>query len=99
MSHIMKFNPELAVNVVFVSLMDRGRDFTKKPAANRSGSDHNSDLFSLLGTLVLLIYWPSFNGILAENGEGKHRATFNTYLSLCASTITTFLFSAFLAGK
>lgn len=83
---------------VFVALMDRKRNFDAEPAVNRSGSDHTSDLFSILGTLMLLIYWPSFNGILAVNGEGKHRATFNTYLSLCASTMTTFLFSAFL-GK
>ena len=81
---------------LFVSLMDRRRDFEKQPSSDKSGSDHTSDLFSILGTLMLLIYWPSFNGILAYHGEGKHRATFNTYLSLCASTMTTFLFSAYL---
>ena len=81
---------------LFVSLMDRRRDFEKQPSSDKSNSDHTSDLFSILGTLMLLIYWPSFNGILAYDGEGKHRATFNTYLSLCASTMTTFLFSAYL---
>ncbi len=80
----------------FVSLMDRKRNYGEPIVDQRSGSDHTSDLFSILGTLMLLIYWPSFNGILAVNGEGKHRATFNTYVSLCASTMTTFLFSAFL---
>ena len=78
--------------------MDRRRDFERQPSNDKSNSDHTSDLFSILGTLMLLIYWPSFNGILAYDGEGKHRATFNTYLSLCASTMTTFLFSAYL-GK
>ena len=81
---------------LIVSLVDRQRDYNHPFAAKRSGSDHTTDLFSILGTLMLLIYWPSFNGILAPNGEGKHRATFNTYLALCASTMTTFLFSAFL---
>ena len=66
------------------------------PSCERSNTSHTSDIFSILGTIMLLIYWPSFNGILAFDGEGKHRATFNTYLSLSASTVCTFLLSAFL---
>ena len=81
---------------VFLSLMDRKRNYDLQPSQDKSASDHTSDIFSILGTLMLLIYWPSFNGILAANGEGKHRATFNTYVSLCASTMTTFLLSALL---
>ena len=80
---------------VMVSLVDRKRNYNH-PSVDRSNSDHTSDIFSVLGTLMLLIYWPSFNGVLAPSGEGKHRATFNTYLSICASTMTTFIFSAFL---
>ena len=80
---------------VMVSLVDRKRNYNH-PSVDRSNSDHTSDIFSVLGTLMLLIYWPSFNGVAAPPGEGKHRATFNTYLSICASTMTTFIFSAFL---
>jgi hypothetical protein len=48
-----------------------------------------SDLFSLLGTLILWIYWPSFNGAMAQ-GPARQRATLNTYISLTGH-FTTYL--------
>ena len=46
-----------------------------------------------VGTVLLWIYWPSFNAALAE-GDAQHRAVINTYISLCASTLATFIVSA-----
>ena len=51
---------------------------------------HTSDLFSLLGTLFLFIYWPSFNGgELEPNSHPQQRAVVHTILALCAATVGT----------
>ena len=47
----------------------------------------------MIGALFLWIYWPSFNAAVASPEDARHRALLNTYLSLIACTITTFLFS------
>jgi len=49
------------------------------------------DIFSLIGTVFLWIYWPSFVAGEAEIGsDQQHRAIINTILALSASTITSF---------
>jgi len=55
-------------------------------------SSYISDVFSLIGTLFLWVLFPSFNAALALNGT-QYRVVINTVLSLCASTISTFLLS------
>ena len=45
----------------------------------REGNRYTSDMFSLLGTIILWVFWPSFNGLLAV-GAARHRAVINTYL-------------------
>ena len=62
------------------------------------GSVYHSDLFSLIGTVFLWIYWPSFNGG-GVTGDEQHRAVINTYLSLAACTLTTFIISALVDEK
>lgn len=52
------------------------------------------DLFSVIGTVLLWIFWPSFNAVLAK-ADCYHRAVINTYLSLIGSTVATFVISSF----
>lgn len=51
-----------------------------------------SDLVSMLGTLFLFCYWPSFNGALG-NGANMQRAVINTYLSIICSVIGAIIVS------
>jgi ammonium transporter Rh len=47
-----------------------------------------SDLVSMIGTLFLFCFWPSFNGAIGD-GAGMHRAIINTYLSITSSVIAS----------
>jgi ammonium transporter Rh len=51
-----------------------------------------SDLVSMVGTLFLFCYWPSFNSVL-RNGSGMQRAMMNTYLSLICSVLAAIFIS------
>jgi ammonium transporter Rh len=62
-------------------------------AAN--GSSKISDTFAMVGTIFLWMFWPSFNGALADP-VSQHRVIVNTVLSLCGSCIGAFLFSQIL---
>ncbi|KAJ6240154.1 rh50 [Anaeramoeba flamelloides] len=57
------------------------------------GSTKVSDLFSLIGTIFLWLFWPSFNGALGAPGS-RFRVIINTVLSLCCSCVATFILSA-----
>lgn len=57
------------------------------------GSTHNSDMFAMVGTIFLWMFWPSFNGALAAEAQ-QHRVIINTVLSLTASCVITFCMSA-----
>lgn len=56
-----------------------------------------SDLFAMIGTLFLWLFWPSFNSAVAVD-EGQNRAIVNTVLSIASSCITTYIIST-LVGK
>ncbi|KAF7224712.1 ammonium transporter Rh type C-like 2 isoform X1 [Nothobranchius furzeri] len=58
------------------------------------GSKYHSDVFAMIGTLFLWMFWPSFNSAIAGHGDGQHRAFINTYLSLAATVLTTFALSS-----
>lgn len=60
----------------------------------KQGSGYTSDLFSMVGTIFLWMFWPSFNGAAALAGAPQHRAVLNTYFSLCASVVAAFGCSA-----
>lgn len=65
-----------------------------------NGSSYNSDLFSLIGTVFLWLFWPSFvAGGLSAGTDGHGIALINTVLALLASTVTTFGIMPYLSGK
>jgi ammonium transporter Rh len=62
-----------------------------------SGDKNNSalyytDVFAMIGSLFLWLYWPSFNAILAHDNT-RHRAILNTVLSISASAFIGFVSS------
>ncbi|XP_062869399.1 rh family, C glycoprotein a [Trichomycterus rosablanca] len=63
------------------------------------GSVYHSDVFAMIGTLYLWMFWPSFNSAIANHGDGQHRAAINTYLSMAACVLTTFAISSVTAKK
>lgn len=58
------------------------------------GSVYHSDLFSMIGTIFLWLYWPSFNGAIAAPIDGRNRAVINTYFSLASCTLFAFAMSS-----
>ena len=65
---------------------------------NDNNSSRHSDIFSMIGTLFLFIFWPSFVGGLAV-GNARNRAILNTALAIAASAFSTFTFSLFTAAS
>lgn len=61
-------------------------------------SCYSSDLFSYAGTLFLFMMWPSFNAALARDSAGELRALANTFISITASAITSFVISRLVSG-
>ena len=64
---------------------------TQKPKAKRVGWEDNaarytSDVFAMIGTVFLWMYWPSFNGAMADN-DARERVAIHTVLSLTLSLI------------
>eukprot|EP01111_Echinosteliopsis_oligospora_P004736 TRINITY_DN1779_c0_g1_i3.p1 TRINITY_DN1779_c0_g1~~TRINITY_DN1779_c0_g1_i3.p1 ORF type:complete len:347 (+),score=97.16 TRINITY_DN1779_c0_g1_i3:528-1568(+) len=60
-------------------------------AAN--GATYMSDQLAMAGTFFLWIMWPSFNAAVAPPGDPQLRAIVNTFISLVASVISTFIAS------
>jgi len=74
-----------------------GHTPTKEEESDES-STATSDTFSLIGTVFLWIFWPSFNGAPAAHGTAQQmRVTINTVLSLAACCTATFFSSRFLS--
>lgn len=65
----------------------------KKAIADKFGigvGNYLSDLVSMIGTLFLFCFWPSFNAALGD-GASMHRAVINTYLSITSSVIASII--------
>lgn len=70
-------------------------------AGELEGASYTSDIFAMVGSVFLWIFWPSFNSVLVDGPE-QERAILHTYLSLAACTVTAFVVSAMVskdAGK
>jgi ammonium transporter Rh len=58
-------------------------------------ADETSDRFSMLGSMVLWIFWPSFCSAVVPTDE-MSRTAIATILALCGSTVATYLVSTLL---
>ncbi|MHB0998117.1 MAG: ammonium transporter [Armatimonadota bacterium] len=58
-------------------------------------SDATSDRFSMLGSMVLWMFWPSFCCAMVPPEQMPHTAI-NTILALCGATVMTFILSSLL---
>ncbi|XP_032906036.1 ammonium transporter Rh type C [Amblyraja radiata] len=65
----------------------------------KNESVYHSDIFAMIGTLFLWMFWPSFNSAISHHGDGQHRGAINTYASLAASVLTTIAISSLLGKK
>ncbi|NWX10816.1 RHBGB protein, partial [Caloenas nicobarica] len=52
-----------------------------------------SDVFAVIGTIYLWIFWPSFSSATTARDNTEPWAVLNTYFSLAASTMATFVLS------
>ncbi|NP_001316283.1 ammonium transporter Rh type B [Kryptolebias marmoratus] len=64
---------------------------------HKNCSVYHSDLFAMIGTIYLWMFWPSFNSAITEHGDPQHRTAMNTYYSLAACTLSTYGMSALTA--
>uniref|UniRef100_A0A8C9TJG8 Rh family C glycoprotein n=1 Tax=Scleropages formosus TaxID=113540 RepID=A0A8C9TJG8_SCLFO len=74
-----------------------------RPDLNQSkrllGSVYHSDVFAMIGTLFLWLFWPSFNSAICSHGDGQHRAAINTYLALASTVLTSVAISSLSKDK
>lgn len=61
-------------------------------------SDKVSNQFSMLGSMVLWLFWPSFCSAIVEPAQVPF-AALNTVISLCGATLATYIFSAMIRRK
>uniref|UniRef100_A0A8C5H1P5 Ammonium transporter Rh type B n=1 Tax=Gouania willdenowi TaxID=441366 RepID=A0A8C5H1P5_GOUWI len=64
---------------------------------HRNSSVYHSDLFAMIGTIYLWMFWPSFNSAVTAHGDDQHRTAMNTYYSLAACTMSSYAMSALTA--
>ncbi|KAG8445808.1 hypothetical protein GDO86_010554 [Hymenochirus boettgeri] len=70
-----------------------------KNGHENEGSVYHSDLFAMIGTLFLWMFWPSFNSAIADPGLNQEMAIVNTYFSLAACVLTAFAISSLVEHK
>ncbi|XP_026825981.1 ammonium transporter Rh type A isoform X3 [Ooceraea biroi] len=79
----------LAVSFVF--------GMKEKPNVHHlEGASYQSDIFAMIGTVFLWLFWPSFNSA-SLTGDDQQRAVINTVLSISASCIIAFAVSALIS--
>ncbi|XP_023695180.1 ammonium transporter Rh type A [Paramormyrops kingsleyae] len=60
----------------------------------KEGSVYHSDVFAMIGTVFLWMFWPSFNSAIADPGKAQLTAITNTYFSLAACVLTAYAISS-----
>ncbi|PNF40087.1 Ammonium transporter Rh type B, partial [Cryptotermes secundus] len=78
--------------------LGHGKIISQGPGLQKEGSSYNSDIFAMIGTVFLWLFWPSFNSALVD-GDDQHRAVINTYLSLTACCVTAFAISSMVSEE
>ncbi len=63
---------------------------TRKQFDTKIEADATSDRYSLLGSMVLWVFWPSFCGALVPAAQIPHTGI-NVILALCGSTLATYI--------
>ncbi len=71
---------------------------SKKEFDQEISTDFTSDRFSLLGSMLLWVFWPSFCSALVPPAEVVHTAV-NVILALSGATVATYLFTTLIRGK
>ncbi|CAN9507890.1 unnamed protein product [Ophioblennius macclurei] len=66
---------------------------------DNDGSVYHSDLFAMIGTVFLWMFWPSFNSAIATPGFTQFHAVINTYLSLAACVVSAYAISSLTEHK
>ncbi|XP_066532501.1 ammonium transporter Rh type A [Hoplias malabaricus] len=64
-----------------------------------NGSVYHSDLFAMIGTVYLWMFWPSFNSAIADPGTPQLTAIINTYFSLAACALAAYATSSLVEKK
>ena len=71
---------------------------TKQDFEKTIETDATSDRYSMLGSMILWIFWPSFCAALVPAARMPHTVV-NVILALCGSTLTTYLVSVSIRKK
>jgi ammonium transporter Rh len=71
---------------------------TKKELEKPIEADATSDRYSMLGSMVLWVFWPSFCAALVPP-EAIPYTVVNVFLALCGSTLITYILSTAIRGK
>ena len=71
---------------------------TKQEFEKTIESDATSDRYSMLGSMILWVFWPSFCAALVTPEQMPHTVV-NVIIALCGSTLATYLFSVSLRKK
>lgn len=71
---------------------------TKEELEKPIEADATSDRYSILGSMVLWVFWPSFCAALVPVEAIPHTVV-NVFLALCGSTLITYVLSITIRGK
>jgi len=71
---------------------------TKKELEEPIEADATSDRYSILGSMVLWVFWPSFCAALVPLEAIPHTVV-NVFFALCGSTLITYIASISIRGK